>query len=576
MNGIFKLLDKETQKGFYKVFFLSLLVIFLETFSIGFIFPILKILFDKEYLINFLQKFNLSYDFYWMLEGINFYISILISLSVVFMIKNIVLYKVTVYQTKFFTFASADFSKKLFSRYIKQSYLNYISQNSSFYIRNAIDNVNAIFGQYFKSIITISIEILTIAILGTALLIADPFTFIVIFSVFALIGLIIFFSNRDKLKKIGTQMQVAYQLRLKYLQQALGAFKDIKILNLEKIFLEKYYNQSKDIAKITVKLDARLIIPRLLLEVTGIILLYFYISLKLFEGNNIEEIVPVIGVLAFAGLRILPSVNRILTSSQRIKFLNPVSNLMITEFRKFESIYRNDLSTKKDNNIKIKKSLQLKKITFKYKSQKKYIIKDLSFNVSKGDFVAIVGRSGSGKTTLINILMGLIEPLSGKITVDGKNIKGREKDWLKNISHTPQEVYFLDDTLSKNVALGSIKNLTSSKIKIKKALKMCNFFGEKVTMQKNLNSRLGERGASLSGGQKQKVGIARSLFSNKEILLLDEATSSLDAKNEDLILKNIKREYKNKIVIMITHKKSVLKFANKIFSFKNAKLQRIK
>ena len=213
---------------------------------------------------------------------------------------------------------------------------------------------------------------------------------------------------------------------------------------------------------------------------------------------------------------------------------------------------------------------------FKYKSQKKFIIKELSLNVLRGDFIAIIGRSGAGKSTLINILMGLIEPLSGQIMVDGKDIKNNMRGWLKNISHTPQEVYLLDDTLSKNVAIGGDKNLIRQNMKIKKALLMCNFFNEKSSMQHNFNSIVGERGVSLSGGQKQKVGIARSLFSNKDILILDEATSSLDEKNENIILKNIKQKYKNKIVIMITHKKSVLKFANKIYSFKNAKLQKIK
>ena len=576
MNKIFKLLDKKTQKSFYKVMCFQLLVIFLETFSIGFIFPILKVLTDKEYMINFLQKFLSNYDFYWILDGINYYISILILLLVVFSIKNFVLYKVTIYQTKVFTFASADFSRKLFSKYIHQSYLNYISQNSSFYIRNAIDNVNSIFGQYFKSIITITIEILTVTILGVVLLIADPLIFISVLSAFGIFGSFIYFANRTKLMKIGSGMQVAYQLRLKYLQQALGAFKEIKILNLEKIFLDKYYNQSRGIAKITLELDSRLLIPRLVLEVVGIILIFYFISLKLMSGYSLGEIIPIVGVLAFAGLRILPSINRIITSTQRIKFLKPVTKLIIDEFRKFEKNKPSDFPIKNESNIKLKKNIQLKKILFKYKSQKKFIIKELSLNVLRGDFIAIIGRSGAGKSTLINILMGLIEPLSGQIMVDGKDIKNNMRGWLKNISHTPQEVYLLDDTLSKNVAIGGDKNLIRQNMKIKKALLMCNFFNEKSSMQHNFNSIVGERGVSLSGGQKQKVGIARSLFSNKDILILDEATSSLDEKNENIILKNIKRKYKNKIVIMITHKKSVLKFANKIYSFKNAKLQKIK
>lgn len=577
MKEIINALGLKFKIKIIKFLIFSFLTILLETLSILSIFPVLKFLFNEDKSsFFFIDKFELNYRLEILLNNSYFiYFLIIFLIVIIFLIKNIALYFLSIYQNKFVNYNSASLSRILFSYYISQNYINFVSNNTSIYIRNSLDNVGSIFGNYFRSISILINESLILLILLTILFFSDPLIFLSFTLVFGSLSTVIFFRNKRRLYIAGVEMQKNLQQRLKFLQQGLGSFKDIKILGLEKYFLEQFYFLSLKIARITYKFESDLIYPKLVLEIFGIAIIFTFITVKILSGNEIYQIIPLIGVFSVAGLRLLPSVNRLITAAQRIRFSIPTLKILQGELIKFSKQKVENISIEKKNRINFKKIINLKNLNFKYEGQKKNILNNLSLIINRGDFVAISGPSGCGKTTLLNVMMGLIKPNSGEIEVDGINIYENIKGWQSILSHVPQDIYLLDDSLESNIILGHPKKEFNYS-RLKKVINLSLLTKEHGFVSNESKTILGERGISLSGGQKQRVGIARALYSNADIIFLDEATSSLDPKTEQIILKNIKSIFKNKTIIMITHRRDILKFANKVFALSKGYLKKIK
>ena len=223
-------------------------------------------------------------------------------------------------------------------------------------------------------------------------------------------------------------------------------------------------------------------------------------------------------------------------------------------------------SQKSVKRIPFNKSIKFENVTFRYPNTDVDILKNVSFEIKKGEKVGIIGRSGIGKTTLVDLLLGYWKVNSGKITIDGKNINDNIQGWLKHIGYIPQNIYMIDGTIYENVTFG-LKDVSEEKVNlVLKKAKLDTFVN---SLPDGLNTLIGEKGLRLSGGQRQRIGIARSLLSNPDILVLDEATSSLDTDLETEITDSIYEISDNKTVIMIAHRHSTLRECDYIIEVKH-------
>ena len=218
-------------------------------------------------------------------------------------------------------------------------------------------------------------------------------------------------------------------------------------------------------------------------------------------------------------------------------------------------------------------AIELKNVSFNYDNSSKKILDDVNFTLKKNDFIGLVGNTGSGKTTFVDILLGFLKPTKGKILVDTKEKDARTLNYFLNIGYLPQENFIINDTLVTNITLNYKKEeIDKKKIQdILNSLELNNFVN---TLPQNIDTLIGENGVKLSGGQRQKVCLARLLYYNKEILILDEATNALDKVSEMNVIKLL-RSLKNKTIIMISHDFENLKFCNKLYKLSNGKVQQI-
>ncbi len=306
-------------------------------------------------------------------------------------------------------------------------------------------------------------------------------------------------------------------------------------------------------------------LPRLLLEVTVIFILVAIIIFNLGEGENIFNLLPYLSLLVVTSIRLIPAVNGITTSFNTLKITKAsfelITNILLNE----DNFKKTNFKIKK---IKFNKKLILENINFKYSNQNNHLIKNLNFQISKGERIGINGSSGTGKTTLVNILIGLLNPGSGKIIID--NIE-HDKYILENVGYIPQEVFLTDDTIKNNILCGEIENFDQNLFD--KCVKLAELDEIVKSLPNTVDTMIGERGLNISVGQKQRIGIARALYKRPSILIFDESTSALDNKTEENFLNNIFSIDRSITLIFISHRRGPLLKCDKIFNLNTNKFE---
>jgi ABC-type bacteriocin/lantibiotic exporter with double-glycine peptidase domain len=290
-------------------------------------------------------------------------------------------------------------------------------------------------------------------------------------------------------------------------------------------------------------------------------------------NRDMLSIVQYLSVFAIASFRIIPGASRIFTSFQSIKFRQPSVELLSKEFglKNYYHVKKNSQSKDLKPPLKFQKEINLRNVCFAYPIRKEFYLSEISMNIKKGNFIGIIGKTGSGKSTLINLFTGLLRPTEGKIEVDELSIFSNLSEWHKKIGYVPQSIYLTDDTIRKNIAFGLLENDIDNDL-IKQAAEKANLSEFIKNLPNGLDTIVGEKGARISGGQQQRIGIARALYRNPEILILDEATSSLDNLTEKKIMDSILFLKGKKTLIVVTHRLSTVNKCDKIFFINKGKI----
>ena len=566
MKKVLSVIDTKVKVRLYLIILMAFLGIILESLSIVSVFPLIKILVDPEYFNT-----KLFFIFEKKLDEKDIYKFAIGFVLLLFLLKNVLLFILSILQAKFVSFASANLSSFFFTSYIKLSYIDFISTNSAQYIRNITDNIDYFFSTYFRSIILIIIEVPIILILVSALFYVEPLGSLVFGMTALFFGLFFYMVNKKKLAIFGNTINTNLTKRLSYIHKSFGLYKEIQISNNENFYSNTFFKILKNIATIGYKLDAIVVLPKLFLELAGISIILILIYFKLSQGGTLAEFLPTVSLFALSGFRLLPSANRLISSFHKLKFSKPMINMLEEGIHKFKK-KENNPTTDKNTRLDFNKDLTIKDLTFKYKNSHSNVLSGFNLNINKGDFIMILGPSGSGKSTLINILLGLINPSSGHIYSDNVDVFDNLNKWRKKLSHVPQDVYLSDDTILSNVALG-IKEEDIDENKVRRVLKSAQLENFVEDLPDNILTNAGEKAVRMSGGQRQRMAIARALYRDPEILLLDEATSSLDRETEKKIIIDIKNNLKNETIIMVTHRLAITHLADKVYSIKDGKLE---
>ena len=308
--------------------------------------------------------------------------------------------------------------------------------------------------------------------------------------------------------------------------------------------------------------------PRYYLEITAISVLLGFLFYSLFEKSFSDNLFATLAIFVAAIFKVIPSINKILASLQNFSFYSKSVDVLSDQVVLNEKPKGNQSDTR----LKFNKEILIKKLSFNYTDEKKQVLKNVNMKIKLGETVGILGPSGSGKSTLIDIFVGLHNPTSGQIIIDGKyNLFENLNDWRSKIGYIPQHVFLTDNNIINNIAFGLVGNEIDIN-KVNKAVKLAQLDDFINQLPDGLYTKVGESGFKLSGGQRQRIGIARALYNDPEILIMDEATSSLDSRTESEVMLSIEKLKKKKTIIIVAHRLNTLDRCDSLYEVNRGKV----
>lgn len=573
------LLDRKQKQKMILLVFLMLIGAVLETLGVSMILPVMNVVIEKNAVQNhrYLQVicdiFHIGYD-----DTRTLMIFVMTGLIVIFAVKNIFLFFQQKVQLKFVYTNQFATSRRMMINFMERPYEYYLNADTSVIQRSITSDVNNMYGLILSLLQLIS-EGIVFACLVAVSLVTDVFMSLTVAVLLIAALLIIKCVLKPIMRKAGEENQDYYSGLYKWIDQSVMGIKEIKIANKENYFINEYAKCGAGYVNAVQRYNLYNATPRLLIETVAIAGMILYVMMSLLQGANVEEIMPQIGLLAVAAMRLIPCANRINNHLTSISYFEPffmgVSDNLQEEIRD-ENIDYDEASYQKKvevEKLEIREKIELKDIVYKYPNTDVLIFDHANMEIPIGKSVGIVGTSGAGKTTIVNAMLGLLQLQSGEILADGVEVRDHYQSWLKNIGYIPQTIFMIDSTIRKNVAFGFADEDIDDE-KVWRALKEAQLDEFVRGLPEGLDTGIGERGIRLSGGQRQRIGIARALFEDPEVLVLDEATSALDNETEAAIMDSINRLHGRKTLIIIAHRLQTIEKCDMVYRVENGKVDR--
>ncbi len=555
-----KLLTSNEKKFLLILIFLMILTSLLEVIGIGSIPVFVMTLMDQNKIYeilnlenNFLGELNKN-EMLLLLSGLIF---------IIFFIKNIIFIITNILQYNYLKNYIIRISKTVFLKYIKKNSQFHLNTNPAYIIRNLTAETDST-KLYLLSLINIFRDLILIFLVTTFLFIYNFYITLVSLSFLMITSYIYYYFFVSKLDLIGKKNLAAKAEQIKSINNSFWLIKLIKLHNKSDYFLNKFFKAINTRYSIDAQIAKYKSINKPFVEITGVALLVIIIIFASIY-NYIDNLFVLVVTYAVALSRIAPLFASINANLNAIKFYSPSLQIII------------DLLEKKDhtqihkNVFSFNEEIKLKNITFKYENTSSNILKDINLEINKYDVIGIFGKTGSGKSTILNLILGLIKPSSGNIYLDGNQIHENDEFLISNAGYIPQDNLLIDDTILSNIAFGTDeKDFDFNKLNNCIILAQLNDFIK--SLPDGLNTVIGERGIRLSGGQIQRISIARALYFNCELLVMDEATSALDNNTESEFIESVELLKGKKTIIIVSHRHSIMKLCNKIFCLKDKSL----
>jgi len=567
------ILDKREKLLAFYVLLLTILVAFIEVLGVASIMPFIAVVTNPSIIETNLL---LSYLF----DALNFqdtdaYVFFLGICVFVFLVGSTFLKALVVWaQVYYAQLRNFSISTRLVAGYLRQPYSWFLARNTSDLAASTIEEVSRVVNGVIHPLMRLASNCLVAILLLMLLVYVDPVLAVSISLVLGITYGATFKFAAKRLSAQGLTLTEAQRSRLKAVTEAFCGIKDVKISGLESNFIEKYRKPAKKyaFAQVSSKLWAEM--PSFAIQALvfgGMIIITLYL-MKTRDGFN--GAAPVLALYALGAYKLMPALQEIYKQLVEIKFHRSALHSIVKDSGLIQSVDAADLDENTTEPLCIAEFIELKSIKFSYPESSKLSLDIDDLRIDKNTTVGFVGGSGAGKTTAVDLILGLLQPESGGVFVDGQKVTNSNlRSWQRNIGYVPQQIYLSDDSIAANIAFGLSRDNIDYKA-VEKAARVADLHTFITDdLPEGYDTVVGEMGVRLSGGQRQRIGIARAVYHDPDVLILDEATSALDNITEKIIMEAITKLGHKKTIIIIAHRLTTVKDCDKLFLFEKGKIE---
>ncbi len=576
---IYKNLDSRRKKGFIFLIFCNIILFFFEFLSLASIPIFVTTVIDSQFALEKLEIIKNYIKLIEIEEIDEQYIKIYAGILTVslFFLKNIFFIFFIVWQATYFKHYKISLSEQIYRQFLFMPYDIYVTKNPSKWTRVVTGDIQGTF-HYINSFLILLRESLALLAIFILLLYINPKLNIAIGCFLILIITSYLKMIKPILKSASKKNQFLRKKNIQLINETSGSLKEIK-LSLQESFLVNFFReQINGIEKNLAKMFIIEKLPRIILELTSFSLIIIVSIIYFKSSSSIQNALPTLSLVLVSVVRFIPAFNGVATSINALKIYKVSVQAIYVDLLQDQFVNENDKMLNKEiiNDKGINKNIiEINDVSFSYKSSNFTQIKKLNLSIKKGEVIAITGKTGSGKSTIFLMLLGLLKPTKGVILYKGQNIFNHIRSWRKLIGYVSQKVYLLDRSIKENIQFNFEDNI-ENKNKLYQALNIADLSNVIKDMKNGVNTLVGNDGIMLSGGEKQRIAIARTVYKNPEILIMDEFTSALDEDTEIRIIRNLKKIFSGKTILIITHRKSTLEICDKIYELKKGELNSLK
>lgn len=494
-----------------------------------------------------------------------------IGLIVVFAFKSA--YLAFFYHSAFrFTFGCyADISRRMLRSYLEAPYTFHLQRNTGELLKT-VSNTTQQFASGFLLALIVSVgEALVLVTLFGLLLILEPLATVGAALLLSAPAVTFYLLIRRRMRSAGERRETSLALVNQSVNQSLGGIREIKILGKEDFFLDRFSTHAGDFADAWRSFTYLNQLPRFFVDSFAAIGLSAIVAVVVLRGDAMTDLLPVIGMFGVAAMRLTPSVNRITTGLNSLRFFMPAVRTIDAELDASRqsappsSVLRETGEAERE--LSFDKDLVLDGVSFRYPSSDEVALDGVDLSIPVGHSIGLVGTTGAGKSTLVDLVLGLLTPSEGAVLADGIDIQQRIESWQRRLGYVPQTIYLTDDSVRRNVAFG-LPDEQIDDDRVAAALETAQLH----RFVRDLDARMGERGARVSGGEMQRLGIARALYNDPDLLVLDEPTSALDSVTEAAIGRVLDTLRGRKTVLVIAHRMNMVGSCDQIFLLRDGRI----
>jgi ABC-type bacteriocin/lantibiotic exporter with double-glycine peptidase domain len=548
------LLDTRARREFYGLCALAVAAGFLESVAVASIMPFLAALFSPDISGSEPRLARLA-----DLIGVDSQAQLLAYLGgfvlVVLVLANALSGATTWLMLRFANRKGYALSMRLLSSYLTKPYVFYLDRHTAELQKNVFGEVQRVTGGVLVPVVQIVARASVVLFISGLLVLANPLMALVVAGTLGMAYFVLYRFARATLHSVGRESVEAGGQRAKHGIEALMGFKEIKLLGRERHFLARFEKPSLRWADTQTKSQALALLPRYAVETVAFSLILVLAIYLLASGRGSGELLPLLGLYAFAGYRLMPALQLIFAGFAAIRNATPALELVLRDLQPDVASTPHGFELP----LSLNKQVSLVNVRFRYPGAAGWMLESVNLSIAKNTSVALVGSTGCGKTTVVDLLMGLLEPLEGRLEVDGAKVDQRNlRQWQRNIGHVPQQIFLCDDTIARNIALG----LPDEEIdweQLERASRLARLHDFVAKLPGGYRTVVGDRGIRLSGGQRQRIGIARALYGDPELLVLDEATSALDNVTENAVFEALQALSGRKTIVMVAHRLSTVR-----------------